>query len=200
MEHDLFRPYTSQFGKARQRRIESLIRDFGDLSLAERDYRYQVYEIQQSLYCGLLLAALQVSVGLFELFIRDLVAQSEMSSPDAQLSAEQATPQGERAFKLIQLEEDRRLTFSIMLKRLRRVIEPKDAREALRFYEDVRIPLSHGLLIRFSQRPDDRRFMVDFLLDRADEFEESIEDNALRDLAFIVEFIGRYQGQRARTQ
>ncbi|MCL4300610.1 MAG: hypothetical protein KJ077_33040 [Anaerolineae bacterium] len=200
MQSNLFRPYTEQFNKARQRQIEMLLSGFSQLLSTDRDYKYQVYELQRCLYAGLLLAALHIACSLLELFVRDLAIRKEFELRDQSSSVERIKRRD--LFRIVgtfqrEFEEDRKATFSALVKTLvdNRVISNKDADAVLDFYKNTRIPLSHGLVRRFVIQRDDIAWVEEEFgrIDRFHSIEEVVEDNALSHLKFVLKFIKKYQ-------
>jgi hypothetical protein len=195
----LYRPYTEQFSNLKRLRIEALIDGFGEISLNIRDYKYQVFELQRCLFAGLLLAALNLSSSLLELFVRDLVIQQEFKSlHPSGIKQDIGYAEWMRQLGNIErdIEKDRSAVFPVLIKRLAGgVITNEDAREANEFYKHFRIPIQHGLIRRFVVNTADISVIENIFgrIDRFRDFEKAIEDNALEGLEFVLNFIRRYQ-------
>lgn len=183
---EMTRPYTEQFSPQQAAKISELIHDFDRISSARPGYVVFSSEIRGCLFNGLLLAALGVSSSLLELFVRDLVVA-------LRIQQRYSGDMGLRGQVENDLEADRQLGFVQMVQELTDlVITPADAKELERFYDSIRIPLSHGLIRRFTS--DGTGWLEDLFADvaRRSKLEDAIESRAIGAIEFVVAIIARY--------
>jgi len=160
-------------------------------------------EIARCLDAGLLFAALEVATSLLELFVKDLLIAARVEDNTSQRSP--------RPFQLPddqierEIEDVERLYFNGIVDELvaRKAIDQSDADAIKDFYKNVRIPIHHGLTRRFIRLSSDVHEGGDLLtslslgrLGRFHKFEEVIEEDSIRHLFTIVDFLGRYSEGR----
>jgi len=194
----MIRPLEQQFEPDKLQRIKELERLFESLSHQSGAAGYFTSEIVRCLDAGLLLAALEVATSLLELFVKDLLIAARLESSASQHRLPSFELPGNQMERKI--EDVERLYFNGMIDELanRRIIEGSDAEAIKDFYKSVRIPVHHGLTRRFIRlssgvREDDSFAALSLgRLGRFHKFEEVIEENSIRHLSTIVNFIGRY--------
>lgn len=188
------RPYTEQFGPRRVKRITRLIEGYESFTALGFEYRVLVLELQGALKCGLMMGALQTACSLLELFVRDLLVSR-------QLRYSSSRQRERKRFKALKdIESDRSASLPKMVQALRdNILKKRDANALTKFYEQTRIPLQHGLVIRYTEArgvrpiPGELGEMLGSALFPS-WLEETIEKTALDDLDFVCGFIAKYRG------
>lgn len=187
------RDYTKQFEGEVCRRITALIDGYG-AALTTSEYKYQVHELQGCLRVGLLLSALHNAASLLELFVRDLVARHELRSAGKMVNWELGVIRRE-----LELEGDRNMTFIKLIQRANEfgLVNEQDKGDIVRFYNETRIPLAHGIIRRFVAKKNGfRDELLQELFDplaRFHGFEGAIESSAIADLGVVLEFIRKHR-------
>jgi hypothetical protein len=108
--------------------------------------RFYASDLSLCLSAGALLGALHVASSLLEIVVREIVIE---------LWTNALSDKERKTEKLqIELEEKREITFKRLVEELKRVgiFKPDDAQEACDFYDAVRIPVHHGLPVRFVEK------------------------------------------------
>lgn len=196
------RPLEQQFSASKVKRIRDIQNLYKSLRFRSGAAPYYNSEIVKCLEAGLLLAAMQVSTALLELFVRDLliIVEYKKTSSNAPKVVDRTLAKIER-----DIEDGRpHLDFSKIVSELvqQKVISPKDREKISNLYRDVRIPLQHGItrrFIRISEKETNDNDTIDPLsiialshLGRYWSFEDVIEDKALVHLRIIGNFINKY--------
>jgi len=188
----MIRPLHEQFEAEKVQEIREIQSSFNSLPFEGRAAKYFIIEIISCLDAGLLLAALEVATTFLELFVRDLlvIARCGSNVTSRPLFLDKVRRE---------LEDEERLSFGGMVDELEglEVIDPSDAHEIKDFYKTVRVPVHHGLTRRLicgpSYIPED---FYDWLFsgpkDRLHEVEKLVEDDSIRHLSDIANFIVKY--------
>jgi hypothetical protein len=123
-------------------RIESL-----NINIPHGVSRYYRVDLSLCLEAGALLGALHVAASLLEITIREMVIEY----------AQEALPENKKINLQKELEEKRHLGFKSLVDELKafELFDPKDADLAKQFYNDIRIPIHHGLSRRFVSKHND---------------------------------------------
>ena len=183
------RPIESQFEPERVKEIRELVSRISALSLPPGSSRYYAVELIRCLENGVLLAGLHVAASLLELSVRSFIAQRIDEFRKASTFSEN-TRSVQRA-----LEENRSIGFAGLVDALCEagLFERDDVQKAKEFYRSIRIPIHHGLADRFY-----RSHMDELLADLwsfgpvpSHQFEEVIEDHALKHIAIVVGIMER---------
>jgi len=184
------RSFKQQFKPEQVVKISELIHDLENVEDAATGYKVFCTEIQGCLSNGLLLASVLVSWSWLELFVRDLLVA-------LRIEQQYAGDISVRARVEKALEHDHELGFKKMVQELTRLVfTPNDARELLRFYDAVRVPLSHGLIRRFTSSDVEKaQWLEELFADQARraKLEDTIESRAISAVAFVVKVTMRYQ-------
>lgn len=144
------RGYEKQFEPETAIRIRSLLKRISELRLSEGVSRYYKVDLDLCLRGGALLGALHVVASLLEIIVREKVIGHSAEA----MSSEQISSVNLQR----ELEEKRDIGFKKLVNELRDagLFDTKDAEKARHFYDDVRIPIHHGLPIRFVEANTDQ--------------------------------------------
>jgi len=145
----MIRGYEEQFEKETVNRIRLLIGRINDLHLPEGVSKYYAVDLTLCLRAGALLGALITSASLFEVIIREIVIER---------ATEALSSQDRKSHNLeVELEEKRNLGFKKLVDELKEagLFEATDAASAKEYYDNVRIPIQHGLSARFIEKHGD---------------------------------------------
>lgn len=188
------RSIEEQFDPSKVERLRALLQRVRAvrLRLPEGATHYHFVELLTTLEAGALLASLHLAASALELFVRALII-------DRVSIADQSVSHSEDVFTYQErLEGDRKLTFSKMLDHLvsAGLFRAEDADISKRYYEEVRIPLAHGLLERLMNgRPAEAenplRLFGPAGFTSAHQFEEVVEERALDHISTVIEVIDR---------
>lgn len=163
-------------------RIDSFRRDLQDGVL-----RFHIVELVSCLKAGNLFAGLLVSSVILELFLQSLIVEySNKAKPKPFLDI---------SYKEM-LEENKGIGFKKMLDELCNVglFDKKDAEDSKEFYDNIRIPIMHGLGHRFISKNSDESVLLTSLginFVGFHEFEKIIEDFSLIGVSFVIGVIER---------
>ena len=174
----MIRGFEEQFEKDRIDQIRRLLQRIDSFSLPKGVSHYYAVDLSLCLQAGALLGALQVAASLLEIFVRETVVEQ----------VSKTYPDSERVSGSFQekLEQKRNVGFKQLVVELSNagIISTTDAQIASQFYDDVRIPIHHGLPARFVNNSNDYKSFLESLLGYTQQvvdrdFEEVIEDEAL---------------------
>jgi len=158
--------------------------------LPEGVSRYYAVDLSLCLQAGALLGALQIASSLLEIFVREIVIER----------ASEAYSDSQKLVGTLQkkLEEKRNVGFKQLVTELANseVMSTEDAEIATKFYDDVRIPIHHGLPARFVRNTGSYQSFMESILGYTHQvnhrdFEEVIEENALALVDIAVGIIER---------
>jgi len=186
----MIRGFEEQFEKETKNKIRQLLKRINSFSLPAGVSRYYAVDLSLCLQAGALLGALQIASSLLEVFVREIVIE---------LISEAFSDNNKVVGKLQrELEEKKHIDFKKLIKELEKseVISKDDASIATQFYDDVRIPIHHGLPARFVGKPSEARLFMDSIQGLTHqvtnrELEEVIEENALNLVGVAVGLIER---------
>jgi hypothetical protein len=205
------RPLQEQFPKQTVRRIRTLQLDLASLPFRDGAGRFYAKELERSLEAGLLLASLYLATSLLELFVRDLLIYD-----DAHDSA--SGNRNEKVRVLDNLEkyyEDAarpQWSFSKLVIELgmRRIIDDSDVATIKEFYEEIRVPIHHGLTRRFlrGERESESLDTLEDLFNgiflwrnsRERMIENRLEGEAIDLIAVAIAFVKKYSRFLERGQ
>lgn len=186
------RKLEEQFEPNQVKRIRTLQGDISKITLiggAGENYRI---EVLYALEAGLLLASLNLVCSLLELFVRDLLIYSECQRNKGRLNSEKDFILRETD---IENSKKPRWDFKPMIDKLSKenLIQDNDACEIKDFYDQVRIPIQHGLSQRFINIHDPSIIEIGQFLQtrslRFHDFERLIEDKSLHLIELAVAFM-----------
>ena len=194
------RSLDEQFEASKAAKIRRIAEQFRSVANVGGGIRYFAVEVAQCLEAGLLLSSLHVASSLLELSVRKLLinrlfAEKE-SSDDEDLLLNELLNDVEH-----EIEDRERLGFQAIVDELKSlsVIEAEEAEKLKTFYSDVRIPIQHGITRRFVREErnlqEEEGFLALLELDhmmRFHQFEETIEDNSLRYLQLVSDFMANH--------
>jgi len=188
----MIRGFEEQFEEETILKIRQLLKRIASFSMPAGVSHYYAVDLSLCLQAGALLAALQVASSLLEIFIRETVIERA-----SEAYSDSHKPVG--AFQN-KLEEMRNVGFKQMANELASsgIISIEDAKIAIQFYDDVRIPIHHGLPARFVRDTGKHQLIMDTLFGYTQQvnhrdFEEIIEENALALVDIAVGIIERNQ-------
>lgn len=144
----MIRDFEEQFEGDTVLKIQDLLRRIESIKLHYGVSRYYVVDLSLCLQAGALLGALHVAASLLEITVREMVIEH----------ATEALPESNNKINLQkELEEKRHLGFKQLVEELKTagLFDSKDAELAKQFYNDVRIPIHHGLPRRFVSKHND---------------------------------------------
>jgi hypothetical protein len=193
------RPLESQFSKRTVKRIRAIQSSLERYPILDGAGRLFAREVISCLEAGLLLAALQVSASLFELYLRELLVV---------VAPFRSTVSGESVVSMIedldrQLEDNRdpQFGFKLMVNGLLKIglLSNEQAEGFKDFYTAVRIPMHHGLTRRLATNlgyewvlPGDKEFLEALTLGRitrGHELESDLETRALDLIEWLAKSI-----------
>lgn len=199
----MIRPLEEQFSPDKCDEIKNLITKFSELPFKGGACRYLVLEVIGCLEAGLLLAAVSVASILLETSFRELLIFSRL-----QTVGPKTNHQTDTSLLLDKLEKEiedgpPRLNFEDIVDELSSdVLNSGDAKNAKKFFKDVRNPIHHGITRRFiakvrSEKVDMSNPLSIILSDtyrmfRLHRLDEVIEENTTKHLRFIVDLIQKY--------
>jgi hypothetical protein len=140
------RGFEEQFEPETVDTIRYLLERITKLNLPCSVRRFYASELSLCLSAGALLGALHVASSLLEIVVREIFIElctKELSDKERKTK----NPQRE-------LEEKREFGFNRLVQKLKEVgiFKPDDAQSACDFYNTVRIPVHHGLPVRFVEK------------------------------------------------
>jgi hypothetical protein len=187
----MIRGYEEQFGKETVNRINLLIERINDLHLPLGVSKYYAVDLIVCLRGGSLIGALIISASLFEMIVREMVIE---------IATKALSIQDKKNRDLeIELEDKRHLGFKKLIDELKNsgFFNVTDSESAKEYYDNVRIPIQHGLSARFIEKhngnfsKDTQRLLgMSPKYDWRD-FEEVIEDYSLTLIETAIEIIER---------
>ena len=143
------RGFEEQFASETVNRISHLLERIAKLNYLGGVSRFYASDLSLCLRGGALLGALHVASSLLEIVVRERFVQrcTEMLS-----DKERKTRNLQ-----IELEDCKKLDFHKLVETLKKaeVFKPDDANKAHEFYNTVRIPVHHGLPVRFVEKNTD---------------------------------------------
>lgn len=174
----MIRGYEEQFEGETVDNIRELIARIGSLSFPSGVSRYYAVDLSLCLQGGALLGALQVAASLLEIFVREIIIER---------ASEAYSESGKNIGSLQQkLEQMKNIGFKKLVDELNSsgMWSKSESEIAKQFYDEVRIPIHHGLPVRFVENIKNYRSVIEDLLGYAKQvdhrdFEEVIEENAL---------------------
>lgn len=186
----MIRGFEEQFEESTVDNIRDLLSRIESLSLPSGASRYYAVDLSLCLQAGALLGALQVGTGLLEIFVREFVIER----------ASEIYPEREKVVGALQanLEQMKNVSFKKLVEELSNsgIWVKSEAELAKQFYDDVRIPLQHGLPARFVSNTTNYNSIMDELFGytqqvRNRDIESSIEENALILIDIVIGLIER---------
>lgn len=199
-EEEIIRPLNQQFEPDKAQRIRELESLFQSLPFENKAAKYFTIEVVRCLEAGLLLAAFEVAMSLLELFIRELLIMTRFGS-DSGLGD---TPSRQLFRDTVEreVEDVEHLSLNQMMDELEglEIISERDSDKVKELYKTVRVPIHHGLTRRLLFPPsfvpkDYLDFFFSGARNRFHKLEELVEDNAIRHLFDVVDFMGKYSKQ-----
>lgn len=174
----MIRGFEEQFKRETIDKIQNLLQRIEDFSLPKGVSRYYAVDLSLCLKAGALLGALHVASSLLEIVVREMVIE--------RASETFSDIQKERGRLQQKLEEKRNISFKKLVSELATVglFSESDADLAKTFYDNVRIPIHHGLPARFVGTKDNSKSLIDVIFGfttptEMRNFEKVIENNAL---------------------
>ena len=186
----MIRGFEEQFEGKTVDDIRQLLARIDSFSFPSGVSRYYAVDLSLCLQAGALLGALQVVASLLEIFVREIVIER----------ASEAYSESEKVVGSLQikLEQKKNVTFKKLVGELLNsgMWSKADTELAKQFYDDVRIPIHHGLPARFVKNIDNYELIMGELLGYTQQvthrdFEEIIEKNALALIEIAVGLIER---------
>jgi hypothetical protein len=174
----MIRGYEEQFEGKTVDDIRELIARIESLSFPSGVSRYYAVDLSLCLQGGALLGALQVAASLLEIFVREIVIER----------ASEAYSESEKNVGSLQqqLEQMKNIGFKKLVDELfsSGMWSNSEAELAKQFYDEVRIPIHHGLPARFVKNINNYQSVMGDLLGYTQQinhrdFEKVIEENAL---------------------
>lgn len=139
------RSYKEQFASPTIERIDELISRIITLRKLGSIYSYYLYELERCLRVGLLLAAVHVGAALLELYVRHLWAIMTLKAKGKTVESRSISKQ------ILVAEQSKDVGFATMVdETFSHAWSPSRLTELKMFYKHVRIPIQHGLFMRFS--------------------------------------------------
>ncbi len=181
------RPLEDQFKAETAARIRAVAARTAGLQLPDGVSRYYRSELVQLLEAGMLLGAVHVAASLLEIAIRGMIVERAQSASHGSADLEAA------------LEARRDLGFSQLVGALcdAGLFDREDAKRAVKFYQEVRIPIHHGLPNRFVTFHgeewvlDFRNLLRTLSSTSSHEFEEIIEVHAIEHVETVIDLLDR---------
>lgn len=174
----MIRGYEEQFEGKTVNDIRNLISRIESLTLPSGASRYYAADLSLCLQGGALLGSLQVASSLLEIFTRETIIER---SSEAYTENYNKTGMLQR-----KLEQMRNIGFKKLIDELYNsgMWSKHETEIAKQFYDDVRIPIHHGLPARFVNNNKNSQSFIDYFFGYTmhishREFEEIIEENAL---------------------
>lgn len=186
----MIRGFEEQFEGETVKKIQDLLQRIEDFSLPKGVSRYYAIDLSLCLQAGALLGALHVASSLLEIVVREMVIER----------ASEAVSESQKMKGSLQqeLEEKRNVGFKQLVAELATagLFSASDADLAKTFYDDVRIPVHHGLPARFVNNNENFKSFIDEIFGFAyptgmRDFERVIESNALSLVETAVGIIER---------
>lgn len=186
------RDFKKQFEPKTVSKINKLIRRIKNLPLSNNVSYYYAHDLILCLKTGALLGALHVAAALLEVLIRETYETHIFQT---------SLPKNKKIIKLQKkIEENRYLGFSQLVDHLNKsgLLKKTGAQKLKKFYNAVRIPIHHGLPIRFIKAHDKHFSTVVMIKEIFDlpiamrEFEETIEDYSLPLIEKAIEIIEKF--------
>jgi hypothetical protein len=188
----MIRSFTEQFEPETAIKIQDLLHRIEKLTLPlpEGASRYYAVDLCICLRSGALLGALHIASSLLETVVREMVIAKSIPPFSDQLEMSGKIQQAledkrDKGFKqlVIELEADG-------------LFDHNDARIAKDFYNDVRIPIHHGLPSRFVNKADDFKVFIDELfgyvtMTSMHDFESIIERKTLILVETVIKLLER---------
>lgn len=181
MAEDEIRSYKKQFEGPTINRIERQITNCHTLRKLDSFYLYYLSELERCLKAGVLLAALHVVCAILELYVRDVWGEIELKASDAPLKGHS------KYLKMRELEE-KRIGFPAMVDAaFSKSLGEEERKRLKKFYKDTRIPIQHGLYIRYAHQNGGLGDELGgrFLEIAHHGFEERIEDQTLGHIDYV---------------
>ena len=140
------RDYKKQFDKKTVERIDNCLDRLNHLRFSGQTSHYYKVDLDLCLRGGALLGALHVASSLLEMVVREIAIKKSSSDDNNQQST---TKNAQR-----ELEGKRHITFKTIIDDLSKaaLINPELSSKSKAFYDYVRIPIHHGLPLRFVER------------------------------------------------
>lgn len=186
----MIRGFEEQFEGETIQNVRDLLERIEAFSLPDGVSRYYAVDLSLCLQAGALLGALHVASSLLEIIVREMVIEraSEAFSDSHKIKGSLQK----------ELEEKRKVGFKKLVDELATagLFSKSDAEMAKQFYDDVRIPIHHGLPARFVNNNENFKSFLDDIFgftsptDMQD-FERIIESNALTLVETAVGIIER---------
>jgi hypothetical protein len=191
----MIRGFEEQFEKTTIRRIQSLLDRISKIHFAGcAASQYYKVDLDLCLRAGALLGSLQVSASLLEIVVRELEID-RISKDNRSQEAIFVNPQRE-------LEANRSKGFKIIVNNLRDagLFNSGDAERAIQFYDCVRVPVHHGLPLRFveknTQQLEEAKLLAEIFGSNLNDigvgmhdFERAIEDHSLNLIETAISLI-----------
>ena len=170
------RTFRQQFDPTSAGLIKDLIASARSIRESHDEYRLFTNELAGCLENGLLFAATLTCGALLELFVVDLVialrGRLRNSTDEVEMRRD--------------VEESKARFADLLAELIPIVISQREADEVQAFYEEIRIPLSHALILRFASTED----IFASLAQR--HVEERIEDESLARIKLVLSFVTRH--------
>lgn len=195
----MIRKLDEQFESDTVKQIRSLIERLESIPFPEGASNYYAKELCYCLEAGALLASLHIAGALLEVTIRSLIVQRSMEAKSQRPPEEdrQDIPTLEE-----ELEERKDLSFYELCDTLVQhgFFDAEDAERAKDLYREVRIPIHHGLPIRYTRLHTGRvgrvtrlvlRIMGQEMMMSASAFEEAVLDTSLKKIKQVVRVLHR---------
>ena len=144
------RNFEQQFESQTVERVRTLLDRVSRLQVPKGVSRYYAVDLDLCLRGGALLGALHMAASLLEIVVREMVIEY---ATEAQSSEQRSNVNLQR-----ELEKKKDIGFKKLVEELRcaGLFDSKDAHEARQFYDAVRIPIHHGLPLRFVEANTDQ--------------------------------------------
>lgn len=189
----MIRSLEQQFGQKHAAEIRKLADRARRLTVPQGSSRYFAVELAGCLEAGLLLAAGHVAASLLELAVRGIVLEHTSSA----LGRSNASGTGMEPLER-RLEEMRNLGFAQLVDQLREagLFNPDDAELAKLSYQEVRIPIFHGLVGRYIEIHNPGLAAITQFLRAGpatdmSAFEEVVEPQALEYVGLVIGILER---------
>jgi len=145
------RDYKKQFGGKTVEKIDDCLDRLACLRFSGQTSHYYKVDLDLCLRGGALLGALHVASSLLEMVVREIAIKK--SSSDANDQQQSTTKNVQR-----KLEGKRNVTFKTIIDNLSQaaLIDTDLSTKSKAFYDYVRIPIHHGLPLRFVERNTNR--------------------------------------------
>lgn len=186
----MIRGFEEQFEGETVQSIRALLERIDTFALPDGVCRYYAVDLSLCLQAGALLGALHLASSLLEIIVREMVIEraSEAYSDSHKIKGSLQK----------ELEEKRKVGFKQLVEELATagLFSKSDSEMAKQFYDDVRIPIHHGLPARFVNNNENFRSILDEMFGFTfptgmRDFEKVIESNALTLVETAVGIIER---------